>query len=149
MNNRELRLGSKLHEGRDEKPTEVFWILMELGHSYRFYIENPEHEVFFEHDELIAFGEAYKDKQALSVMDVLDKLEEESPDYTGIRSEDGRVEMIRKRISKPGVLLEVDGRMIDFVSDTTLSKSNFLDIFDKFWGMANGGPALLTESENG
>ena len=110
-----------------------FWNLLDLERSYQFYIGElpvPEIEIYFEHDELLGENHAFENNFPLSMIDVLKKLEEEYPATGGIKAEDGRIELIRKKkISNPGMLIQIDGEVKDFFSDRALATFNFLDFY--------------------
>jgi hypothetical protein len=115
-----------------------FWNLLDLERSYQFYIgelPNPEIEIYFEHDELLGENEAFENNFALSMIDVLNKLEEEYPATGGIKAEDGKIELIRKnQISNPGMLIQINGEVKDFFSDKAMATFNFLDFYAELKG---------------
>jgi hypothetical protein len=111
------------------------WNLLDLERSYQFYIGElpiPKKELYFEHDELLGENQAFENNFALSMIDVLKKLEEELPSTQGIIAEDGRIELIRKKqISNPGMLIIIDGQVRDFFSDKAMATFNFLDFYEE------------------
>lgn len=130
------KFAAKVNDLRVEKAAteSKYWHLLELERSYQFYIGNlpvPEIELYFEHDELLGENVAFENNFALSMIDVLEKLEEECPETAGIIAEKGRIELIRKKnLSNPGILIKIDKQVRDFFSDKAMATFNFLDFYD-------------------
>lgn len=122
--------------GDNQQPFEkgVFWRLAELEHSFQFYIgsqEEPEREVFFEAAELFADTDAFADEEPKSALDVMNELEVEKQGFDGIIIEKNGNRLIRKRLSKQGVLF-VNGTKKNFFSDKSLSTVNFGDFYEEY-----------------
>ena len=127
------RNSRKLRKLRNQKNEREFWNLIKMDTSFQFVLgdsEKPEKEVFFELAELYAEGEAFEDDNPLNADDVLESLEEECPDFEGIRIDGRQIKLIRKRLIKKGLLL-VNGSKKDFYSDKSLSTINFADFYDE------------------
>lgn len=121
---------SKLLKAEDKQ---LFWQMKNLENAFHFFMNSPAEveQLFIEYDELTAVGEAYKERGPLNILDVLDMLEELSPDFAGIDVTEG-VKLIRKRLARsPGLTLEICGQPFYFMRNETLQTMNFLDFYNE------------------
>jgi hypothetical protein len=113
----------------DQSP---IWKINELENAFYFFVPNTKKEIYLEHDELSAEGEAYKERGPLNILDVVELLEEETPDFHSMVLSPAAF-LIRKRLPRStGVTLEIDGKIIIFIKDATLTTINFIDFYFDF-----------------
>jgi len=130
------------------KHEKVFWKIRDLDRSYHFFIGDPKEpvkEIFMEYDELLGENPAFENILPLSMKDVLTRLNSEHPEAVGIKTQDGRIEILKKNTSSPGVLITINGQTKDFFSERALSTINFLNFYDDLKEDANVEPESIRQ----
>lgn len=113
---------------------EIIWEMKELKYSFFFVCAAKSEEVFFENDELLAtIGSAYESTNPLTVISVLNTLEEVTPDFRGVTVKGSSVELKRRRDKKGGISIIKDGQINDFISEKNLEQMCFFDLYLKLF----------------
>ena len=108
------------------------WEIKELENAFYFFVPGTNKEIYLEHDELSAEGEAYKEQGPLNILDIVELLEEETPNFSSITLSPAAF-LLRKRLPRStGLTLEIDLETIIFIKDATLKTLNFIDFYFDF-----------------
>ena len=115
------------------KNSSTAWKMEEMGNAFRFYVEDKnELELLIEKDELAAVGVAYEKRQPLSILDIMNRLEELSPKFAVIEISE-EISLIRKRLAlSRGLVMRREDSSNFFMKDETLDTINFLDFYEEY-----------------